>query len=237
MKKTAVFIIFSLVLLSTAPVFAKKPVIGVSEFRNTATGVYWWGGGVGWDLSAMLANELVNTGHFSVVERTKLEPVLREQNLAQSGRIAKGTGAKIGRLTGAKYLVFATISAFERKVQQTGGGFSFKGISIGGKKDQAYIAVDLRVVDTTTGTVDFARSVEARSGGLGLNLGIFRGGFGGRLANEKRTPAGKAIRAVIVEISDYLVCAMVNQGGGCMAEFDAKEQKRRSGLKDKIKLD
>ena len=27
--------------------FAAKPVVGVVEFKNTATGVYWWGGGVG----------------------------------------------------------------------------------------------------------------------------------------------------------------------------------------------
>ncbi len=184
----------------------------------------------------MLTNELANTGKFSVVERSRLEPVLMEQDLARAGRIAKGTGAKIGKLTGAQYMVLATVSAFERNVQNTGGGFSFKGISIGGKKDQAYIAVDLRVVNTTTGAIDFARTVEARSGGLGFNLGLFRGGFGGRLANEKKTPAGKAIRAVIAEISDYLACAMVDRGR-CLAEFDAKEQKRRSSLKDKIKLD
>ncbi len=236
MKRTAAFAGLCLTLLLAQSAFAKKPVIGVAEFNNTATGTYWWGNGVGWELSGMLTNELANTKKFTVVERAKLEPVLREQNLAKAGRITKGTGAKLGRLTGAKHLVLATVSAFERKTQDTRGGFSFKGISIGGKKDQAYIAVDLRVVNATSGAIDFARTVEARSGGLGFNLGLFRGGFGGRLANEKKTPAGKAIRAVIVEISDYLVCAMIDQGG-CMEEFDTKEKKRKSSLKDKIKLD
>lgn len=236
MKKSLASVLVCIALLFSQAVFAKKPVIGVAEFNNTATGVYWWRGGVGWELSAMLTNELANTRKFSVVERAKLEPVLREQNLAQAGRVAKGTGAKLGRLTGAKYLVLAAVSAFERNTQNTGGGFSFKGISIGGKKDQAYIAVDLRVVNTTTGAIDYARTVEARSGGFGVNLGLFRGGFGGRLANEKKTPAGKAIRAVIVEISDYLACAMIDQDS-CLGEFDAKEKKRKSSLKDKIKLD
>lgn len=223
-------------LVASGPAFAAKPVMGVAEFKNTATGVYWWGGGVGWELSSMVANELANSGKFSVVERTKLEPVLREQDLAASGRVAQGTGAKIGKLTGAQYLVMGTVSAFERNVQNTGGGFSFKGISIGGKKDEAYIAIDLRVVNTTTGVIEHARTVEARSGGTGINLGLFRGGFGGHLKNESRTPAGKAIRAVIVEITDYLTCAMVTKGG-CMAEYDAKEQKRKDSLKDKLKLD
>jgi curli biogenesis system outer membrane secretion channel CsgG len=107
---------------------------------------------------------------------------------------------------------------------------------VGGKKDEAYIAVDLRVIDSTTGEVAYVRTVEARSGGFGISLGAYKGGFGGNLANEKKTPAGKAIRAVVVEISDYLECAMVDQDR-CMEEYDAKEEKRRDGLKSGIKLD
>ncbi len=218
-------------------ILAAQPVVGVAEFKNTATGVYWWGGGVGWELSSMVSNELSNTGKFRVVERAKMEPVLKEQDLAASGRIAPGTGAKMGQMTGAQYLVLGTVSAFESNTASTGGGISIGGISIGGKKSDAYIAVDLRVVDTTTGEIAYSRTVEGRSSGMGLNLGVFRGGFGGTLNNEKKTPAGKAIRAVIVEITDYLTCVMADGGGSCEAEYQAKEEKRRSGLKDLIKLD
>ncbi len=231
----AIAIVATLILSQS--VLAAKPVIGVAEFKNTATGVYWWGGGVGWELSGMVSNELSNTGEFRIVERNKLEPVLQEQDLAASGRIAAASGAKMGQLTGAQYLVLGTVSAFESNTQSTGGGISFQGISIGGKKKSSYIAVDLRVVDTTTGEIAFSRTVEGRSSGMGINLGMFRSGFGGRLSNEKKTPAGKAIRAVIVEIVDYLVCVMADGGGSCEQEYKAKEQKRRSGLKDLIKLD
>lgn len=213
-----------------------KPVVGVAEFTNTATGTYWWTGGVGWELSGMLANELANTGDFRVVERSKLEPVLAEQDLAASGRIAKGTGARIGMVTGAEYLVLGTVTAFESNTASTGGGISFGGVSIGGKKKEAYIAVDVRVVNSNTGELDFVRTVEGRSKGTGISLGLFRGGFGGALASEKNTPAGKAIRAVIVEITDFLSCAMVEQGD-CMAEYDAKERKRREKLKSGVTLD
>jgi hypothetical protein len=79
-----------------------KPVIGVIEFKNES-GAGWWSGGVGWELAGMLSNELGATNAFRVVERSKLESVLAEQNLAASGRIAGGTGAKIGQLTGAQY--------------------------------------------------------------------------------------------------------------------------------------
>ena len=41
---------------------------------------------------------------------------------------------------------------------------------------------------------------------------------------------------MLVEIVDYLECVMVVQGD-CIAEFDAKEQKRKKSLKDTISLD
>ena len=229
------FLFAFILLFVAATAFAAKPAVGVAEFKND-TSAGWWYSDVGDDLSGMLANELAGTGKFKVVERDKLDKVLEEQDLADSGRIKKSTGAKIGEVTGAQYLVFATVSAFDTKTASTGGGVSFRGISLGGKKEEAYIAVDLRVVDTTTGEVSFTRTVEARSTGGGINVGVYRGGFGGRLEKEQNTPTGKAIRAVIMEISEYLACAMVDQDG-CMDDYEAKESSRRAKTKKAIKLD
>ncbi len=226
--------IISLLLVTQPVLAAKKPVVGVAEFTNS-TRAHWWSTGVGWDLAGMVSNELASIGSFRVVERSKLEPVLREQDLAASGRVTKGTGAKIGKLTGAQYLVLGTVSAYEEGGSK-GGGFSFQGISIGGKKGKAYIAIDLRVVDTTTGELAFVRTVEARTNKSRFSLGLFKDGFGGHLKNEKKTPAGKAIRAVLVEIVDYLDCVMVVKDS-CIDEFNAKERKRRKSLKGGISLD
>ncbi|NOZ10381.1 MAG: penicillin-binding protein activator LpoB [Gammaproteobacteria bacterium] len=213
---------------------AAKPVIGVAEFTND-TNAGWWGRSVGWELSGMVTNEMAATGKFRMVERSKLEPVLREQNLGASGRVRKGTGAKIGKITGAKYLIMGTVTSYEERTSGGSGGISFKGISIGGRKDEAYIAVDLRVVNTTTGEIDYVRTVEAKSGSQGLRVGIHRGGFGGSLGGYKKTPAGRAIRAVIVEITDYLQCVMVDMDG-CEDDYAAKEQHRRKSIKSSIKL-
>src|ERR1700760_4208144 len=70
---------------------AGGPTIGVAEFTNQ-TAASWWRGGVGWDLSNMLSNELSSTNDFRVVERQKLQNVLEEQNLAASGRVSASTG-------------------------------------------------------------------------------------------------------------------------------------------------
>jgi curli biogenesis system outer membrane secretion channel CsgG len=214
---------------------ASKPAVAVKDFTND-TSAAWWYGGAGRDLADMLTNEMAGTGSFKMVEREKLASVLDEQDLADSGRISKKTGAQIGKLTGAKYIVTGSLSAFENDVKGTGGGVSFRGISVGGKKEDAYLAVDLRVIDTTTGEIEFTRTVEARASGGGLNVGLYRGGFGGNLSKYEKTPTGKAIRAVIMEISEYLSCAMVEQGD-CMAEYQAKESSRREKTKKSIKLD
>jgi curli biogenesis system outer membrane secretion channel CsgG len=229
-------ICFTILLMFIAgSALAEKPTLGVAEFRND-TSAGWWTGGVGRELAGMLTNELAGTGKFKMVEREKLDAVLEEQDLADSGRISKKSGAKIGKLTGAKYLVVATLSSFEEDVKGTGGGLSFRGISVGGKKEEAYLAVDLRVVDTTTGEVEYTRSVEARASSGGLAVGVYRGGFGGNLGKYEKTPTGKAIRAVIMEISEYLGCAMVDQDD-CMAEYQQKESARREKTKKSIKLD
>lgn len=238
MKKFAVVAAVAFAaLVGTGSVLAQggKPSIGVAEFKNES-GAAWWRGGVGWELSGMLSNELSSTGSFRIVERAKLEKVLEEQNLAASGRVRSGTGASIGKLTGAEYLVMGTVTSYEENVASTGGGISFKGIALGGKKSDAYIAVDVRVVNATTGEVDFSRSVEGRTSGGGVSVGVFRGGFGGQLASEKNTPAGKAIRAVLVEVTDYLSCVMVEKNG-CEGDYAAKERKRRDSNKKGLKLD
>jgi curli biogenesis system outer membrane secretion channel CsgG len=214
---------------------AKKPVVGVAEFKNTS-GAAWWRGGMGWELAGMVTSELASGKKFDVVERNKLEHVLREQDLGASGRVARGTAAQIGKLTGAQYLIMGTVTAYEESVKGTGGGFRIGSVSIGGKKQDAYLSLDLRVVDTTTGKIAESRAIEARSSGGGLSGGLHFGSFSGNLGGFEKTPAGKAVRACIIEIVEYLECSMVYKDD-CMQEYDAKETRRREKTKKSIKLD
>ena len=128
------------------------------------------------------------------------------------------------------------MTAYEEETASTGGGISFGGVSIGGNSEKAYLAVDLRVINATTGEVDYTRTIEGLAKGGGMSLGLYKGGFGGELANQNKTPAGKAIRAALVEITDYLECAMVKQDR-CMNEYDAKEERRREKTRGALDLD
>lgn len=212
-----------------------RPVVAVTDFRND-TSAGWWGSGVGRELSTMLSNEMNATGQFRMVDRANLGRTLQEQDLAASGRVRQGTGARTGQITGAQYLVQGTVTSYSENTSKTGGGISVKGISLGGKRKEAYIAIDLQVVDSETGEIAYTRTVEGRSSGGGVSVGVFRGGFGGNLAHENNTPAGKAIRAALVEATDYLACVMVERGA-CLNEYNARESRRRAGNRKAIKLD
>jgi len=233
MKKIIFTLIISL-LASMAMAKDDRPVVAVLEFKNE-TSAAWWQSGVGRELSDMLSNELLGTGVFKVVERKKINAVLTEQDLGASGRVAKSSAAKMGKITGAQYLITGSVSSFESSGSK-GGGVSFKGFSVGGKKSKVSLGIDIRVINATTGEVEYARTVEATAKSSGMKFGVHKGGFGGSLASEKKTPTGKAIRAVLIEATDYLACVMYDQDS-CMKEYRAKERKRRSKSKSAVSLD
>jgi curli biogenesis system outer membrane secretion channel CsgG len=239
MKKvvTASILIFFILLCVSVSLADEKPRLGVLRFTNH-TSAGWWGNTTGSDLQDMLASELVSTKSFQVLERKEIDAVLGEQDLGASGRIDRKTKAKIGKIKGAQYLVAATVTSYEENTSGTGGGIGIAGFNIGGSKSKAYIAVDLKIIDATTAEIVDARTVEANSssGGLGFGGGI--GIFSGNLSKYAKTPAGKAIRACIIEITDYLKCSMIEgKDSRCMQEFDAKENKRRENTKKAIELE
>lgn len=212
-----------------------RSVVAVLDFTNE-TRAHWWQTDVGRELGGMLANELVSTGAFKVVERNKLDAVLGEQDLGASGRVSKSSAAKMGQVTGAQYLITGNVAAYDENTKGTGGGIGFKGFSVGGKSSKAYLAIDLRVVNATTGEVEFVRTVEGHSKGGGMNFGFSKNGFGGSLGGHKKTPAGKAIRAALIEATDYLACVMYDKDS-CVGDYRDKERKRRDSSKSALSLD
>lgn len=232
----------------TAAFAQSKLTISVPEFKNE-TNWWWWRGSTARELADALSNELSSTGKFTVVERQKLGAVLSEQELAELGLVRRGTEAKRGQLTGSQYIVVGQVTSYEEGVaeESTGGrvgGINIGGIRLGGgarqEKQQAYIAVDLRVVDSTTGEVVHSRTIEGRatSEAGGGDLGVSIGGvnLGGDRSQAKRAPVGKALRAALIEATDYLSCVMVEKGS-CIAKYEAKDQNRRERTRGVLDLD
>jgi curli biogenesis system outer membrane secretion channel CsgG len=238
MKKIVIALSFIMTFgFVAAAAAAEKPRIGVLRFTNT-THASWWSVSSGTELQDMLIAELASTKAFSVLERKEIHAVLGEQDLGASGRVNPKTAAKIGNVTGAKYLVAATVSSFEGNTSGKKGGVSMFGVSVGRDKEKAYIAVDLKVIDVETGEIVDTRTVEATSEASGLRLGVNVMGFSGDYGTKAKTPAGKAIRGCIVEITQYLECSLAKgKNDSCMKEYDQKESKRREKTKGSIELE
>jgi curli biogenesis system outer membrane secretion channel CsgG len=238
----------SLSLGSVSAFAQEKITISVPEFKNEATW-WWWNGNTSSQLADALSNELTSTGKFTVVERQKLDAVLSEQELAELGLVRKETAAKKGEITGAKYIILGKVTSYEDGVESKSSGAGISGIRVGPfsfgggnrqNKQKAYIAIDLRVVDSTTSEVVYARTIEGRatsesersSGSVG-----FRGvNIGGDQASSNKAPVGKALRAGLIEITNYLSCVMVDKDN-CVAEYEQKEQRRRENTQDILELE
>jgi curli biogenesis system outer membrane secretion channel CsgG len=238
MKKSLLFLVLGILIVPLSLSWAaEKPRIGVLRFTNQ-THAGWWSGNMGYELQDMLVSELANTKAFQVLDRKEINAVLGEQDLGASGRVDPRTRAKIGKIKGAQYLVAGTVSAFEENTSGTGGGIGIMGFSIGGSKGKAYMAVDLKVIDASTGEIVDNRTIEATSEKTGLSLGASVGFFHGAMAQHEKTPTGKAIRACIIEISEYLECSMTKgKDDSCMQAYASKESSRREKTKKSINLE
>ena len=226
--------LLALLIAGAAPA-QDKPVLGVLKLQDE-TGAMPFQGGVGRVLTNILTNELAARPVFTVVERRRLMAILEEQELALSGRLAPGEGAKIGQLTGADYLVMGTVTAFERDVERSGKRGFFGGLGAGTETTKSYLAIDLRVVDTTSGEISFARTIEGKVSRVETNVdfAMGRAGFGYESLSD---PAdAKLVRAAVIEVIDYLECVMVTKDG-CEQDFAARERRRVENTRQAIEHD
>ncbi|MGN6521002.1 MAG: CsgG/HfaB family protein [Dokdonella sp.] len=213
----------------------KKPVLGVLKFQDE-TGAMPFQGGVGRVLTNILTSELAARPAFTVVERRRLQAVLEEQDLAAAGRLRPGDGARIGQLTGADYLVMGTVTAFEEGVEKKHARGFFGGLGGSREPSTAYLAIDLRVVDTSTGEIVQARAIEGRTTRTASSLSLAAGGAGFGYEALHSEALAKVVRAAIIEAIDYLECTMVSRNA-CLAAYVDKEQRRLEGTRKAIQLD
>ncbi len=140
-------------------------------------------------MSDMLADALFNSNRFIVLERQHVNDVIEEQDFAASGRVKQETAAQIGEIEGAELIIRGSVTQFEPDCR--GGSV----ILLSAKT--ACVAINLRIIDATTGRVVNATTVEGNSSNTGIGL-VFTGrtlpvGLGA----WSKTPMEKAIRNAI----------------------------------------
>ncbi|MBN1879588.1 hypothetical protein JW823_05700 [bacterium] len=150
------------------------PLCAIMDFENK-TADYWWGSRLGRAAADVLSTELVKGTPLRCMEREKLDSIMKEKNLAASGLTTPDTYVKMGGLLGVKYIITGAVTSFGEK--QVGG----YGVGVGGKLKTYHTAIDVRIIDTTTGEIVFADSADAEKHGLNLH---FRGVGGGEDFDE-----------------------------------------------------
>src|SRR5947209_10869114 len=119
-----------------------KRRIGVVDFENKTT---YGANRLGTSASDILITELAKSGKFILVERDKLDSIMKEQKLGMSGAIDPSTAAKVGKVLGLNAIITGAISQFG---EQTEGP---EYLVTQSKSQVVKCPVDIRVVDAETG--------------------------------------------------------------------------------------
>ena len=160
---------------------------------------------LGEGLTEMLVTELVRSDRYLVVEREAIADIVKEQEMGMSGLVQQATAPKVGQMAGAQYMIRGAVTEFNDAAGGGGLTLGFKGGKVGGGTRSAYLGVDVRIVDNSSGQVfaSYNTSAKARSarGKVGTNfthLGDqFQIGTSGYFSQALGIAARKAIQQVV----------------------------------------
>lgn len=171
----------------------------VSYFEGEARGV-----------SDILVNELVKTGKYSVIERSKIDAILQEQNLGASGRVDPSTAAQIGRLLGVETVIFGSVTQMDLERKEKGGGT----FSIGAEVTEvdAYVQLNVRMVNTTTGEILAVAEGEGNVSQSDTKVRVFGIGGGSATSNE-----GKLLSEATKQAIEQAVSTIDSSSGNVAA--------------------
>ncbi len=186
------------------PRVKKRVAVFVFEDKTDRTYRWWNNKGVGEGVSDMLITELVKSGNYRVIERQELDEILGEQDLSAAGIVTAESAAKAGQVLGVELAVMGAVTEFGYKKSSTGG--RIKGFGLGVKDQSATVALDCRMVNTTTGEIISAETVREEKSSKGIKVDTRKIDF----KSEKdfdESLVGKAAREAVVG-----VIALIDKG-------------------------
>jgi curli biogenesis system outer membrane secretion channel CsgG len=191
--------------VSTQTNSEEKIRIAVLDFDYSALSNPQWlltiFGGTASGVSDILINKLVETEKYRVIERSRLDAILAEQNLGASGRVDPSTAAQIGRLLGVEVVIIGSVTQFD--LQKQGSTFGLFGVNVGGQRTEGLVTLNIRAVNTTTGEI----ILSAEGSGIGTQkddqVYVFGMGGGTTTSNEGKLlsiATQKAVEQIITEM-------------------------------------
>ena len=220
--------------------WSRRPRVAVMEFQNKSgiyqqtkvrRGTVTHGDPLGHGMQEQMVTALTQTGAFIVLERQALGDVMVEQDLGQTGRFKGETTAQIGELEGAEMLIYGAVTEYhpsQASIDAGGGIDAVSGVvgaksvpgavgvvaqkAIAGFFDQDHVALDIRIVDASSGRVLNSTSVEASPRDFGGQIG---GVFGNTLlkgGGSYSTPIQKTVRAAMIKAVNFVADNALREG-------------------------
>jgi curli biogenesis system outer membrane secretion channel CsgG len=202
---------------------AEKKRVIVDEFdystvKTSVQAVFNTQADIGKGIRAMLVKRMADANKVVIVERAKIDQLTSEQDRNASNRVKQGSGARVGRISGADAVLAGDIVVFGRDDKKTNvgaGGFArgpFAGIHVKKEEDKAVVVIDYRLVDAETSEViatGEARGESIRkSSGFGGMGGSWGGGGGGGIdmtsSNFGATIIGEATQDCVNKLGEIL---------------------------------
>ena len=160
------------------------------------------------EVEALVINAINQTGRFRLVERQMLGEVFKEQDLGESGRLARPSAAKVGNVLGAQYMMKVVVTDYEEDVstrRDAGAvGVLSKAVGLGGASvttKESRVGMSFRLIDAETSELLFTKQIETyiSESNRVFGGGIAAGGVGaiGVFTRYLKTPLGQAIIAGI----------------------------------------
>ena len=118
MLKVIILSFFILTSCATKPKIVQTPIIkgtiAVLNFKNTSPNKNW--DYMESAVAEIFTSNLAGNSDFKVVEREKLNKILEEQKLNQSGIVDEGAAVKIGKILGATEIVLGSITQLGKTI-------------------------------------------------------------------------------------------------------------------------
>ena len=200
----------------------RKLAVTAFDYSAVKTAVTFWfknDVNIGEGIRSMLTVRLGRAGKIGLVERSKVNVLMGEQDFGASNRVSQGGKARIGKITGADAILLGDIVIFGRDdvVKKKGFGMAVFGAVAGGwaqlnKEEKAVVAINFRSVDAETGEVietGEARGESSRKSkdwGAVLGTPAAAGGAGASMqsSNFEETIIGEATMAAVDKLAEEL---------------------------------
>jgi curli biogenesis system outer membrane secretion channel CsgG len=209
---------------SGPPTQAQKKRVMVDAFdystvMTSVQSVFGTNQNIGKGIQAMLVKRLAEQGKVVIVERAKIKELEAEQDRNVGNRVKQGSGARVGRISGADALLAGDIVIFGRddKKKAVKGGGLIGGIggaiANSNKEDKAVVAIDYRLVDAETSEVIATgeakgESIRKSKGFAGIAGALGKGVAGVEVdmtsSNFAETIIGEATMDCVNKLADIL---------------------------------